>query len=60
VSQKVTREDARKERICDLCGVTLVEGDEVSGGRGKTILGPRWAGRMVVVHESCLERHNYG
>jgi hypothetical protein len=60
VSQKATREGARKGRICDLCGVALVEGDEVSGGRGKTILGLRWAGCMVVVHESCLERHNYG
>lgn len=60
MSQKVTREDAKRGRIRDLCGVALVSGDEVSGRRGKTILGPRWAGRMVVVHESCLERHNYG
>ncbi len=53
---KVTREEAERGLSCALCGNRLEEGEPVTAERGKTVLGPAWAGRMVVIHDSCLER----
>lgn len=60
MSQKVTKEDAEHGRSCDLCGERFKEGDTVSGGRGGTLLEAKYEGRLVIVHDACLERHESG
>lgn len=59
MSHRVTKEEAERGRTCALCGERFEEGDEVCGGRGGTLLGTRWEGRMVIVHDSCLDKHTY-
>jgi hypothetical protein len=40
--------------VCELCGSRIDTAREpYAAGRGKSILGPEYAGRIVAVHDQC-------
>ena len=43
---------------CAVCNQPIDRDREAyTGGRGKTILGPEYAGLMVSVHDRCADKH---
>ena len=43
---------------CAVCGISINRDRKAyTSGRGRTILGPEYAGLMVSVHDRCVEKY---